>query len=103
MQVRNIYIGNKDLEKYGRSIGCKGCEAQSLGIRGVNHSERCRTRTESAIQLDDPERYGRVLSKLIQESVEKGEGKDKKEEEPTAERRRIEYSEDVPKGPPGSR
>ena len=28
VQIRRIYIGSKDLEKYGNTIGCKGCEAQ---------------------------------------------------------------------------
>ena len=63
--------GNKDLEKYGPTIGCRGCEAQNRGIKGINHNEGCRTRIEAAIQIDDPGRYGRVLSKLVQESVEK--------------------------------
>ena len=87
MQVRRIYIGKQDLEKYGPTIGCKGCEAQSRGTRGVNHNEGCRTRIESAIQKDDPDRYVKVLSKMVQESTEK---KDEKEGESAVKRRRIE-------------
>ena len=82
IQVRRIYISNKDLEKHGVTIGCRGCEAQNRGIRGVNHNEGCRRRIESAIQDNDPERFGQVLSRLIQEE----EGKDRKEGESTVKR-----------------
>ena len=71
VQLRRIYIGGKDLEKYGSTIGCKGCEAQNRGIRGVNHNEGCRTRIESAIQKDDPDRYGQVLSKMVMNQQKK--------------------------------
>ena len=57
-------------------------------------------RIESAIQKDDPDRYVKVLSKMVQESTEK---KDEKEGESKVKCRRIEGDEIVQstrQGPP---
>ena len=53
--TRNFRIGNRLLEKYGVTPGCKGCEAKLAGDDAKPHSAECRARIEDAMLKDDEE------------------------------------------------
>ena len=46
---RNFYVKEKDIAKYGDTVGCPGCIARALGGRVVAHGAECRARVEAAI------------------------------------------------------
>ncbi len=51
-QARKMYLNRKDFEKYGYSVGCKGCHAAQANMRAQPHTGECRKRTEAAINAD---------------------------------------------------
>ena len=55
-QIRRIKITKQDLDRYQITLGCPGCLASNRGVRGVNHTEKCRKRIEEEIQKKEPER-----------------------------------------------
>ena len=46
---RSFYVKEKDIAKYGDTVGCPGCIARALGGRVVAHGAECRARVEAAI------------------------------------------------------
>ena len=58
---RRMRFDDDDLNKYGFTIGCPGCNAKNRGNIGANHSEECRQIIEEKMRGDDPERYNRTL------------------------------------------
>ena len=49
---RNI---NRVLEKYGPTVGCKGCETKMNGDDSRPHTSECRARLEELMRGDDVE------------------------------------------------
>ena len=68
---RRIYIVKSDLDKYDYTPGCKGCIAANRGQVSVPHNEQCRLRIEAKIETEDPERYNRALSRMIEQEAMK--------------------------------
>ena len=64
-------------DKYGLTVGCRGCEAINRGQHGQPY-ERCKARIEKGIIEKDPERFNRVFVKLIQ-MTEEGTKRDERE------------------------
>ena len=52
---RNFRINNRILEKYGPTMGCKGCENKMIGDDTRPHSSQCRARLEELMREDDVE------------------------------------------------
>ena len=52
---RNFRINNRILEKYGPTMGCKGCENKMTGDDARPHSSECRARLEELMREDDVE------------------------------------------------
>ena len=44
---RRVYIRKQDVEQFGATVGCVGCEALQIGQKSVGHSEACRTHLAS--------------------------------------------------------
>ena len=73
--ARNLYITQKNLEKFGYTAGCPACDAARAGRKkaGIRHSETCRGRIEDAMSKDPikKDRYDQVLMKHFEAHVEK--------------------------------
>ena len=68
---RRVYITRQTLEKYGFTPECAGCTTAFLGGIGVNHSESCRMRIESAMKDDTVDRHRvRNAKKEVREFVQ---------------------------------
>ena len=52
---RNFRINNRILEKYGPTMGCKGCENKMTGDDARPRSSQCRARLEELMREDDVE------------------------------------------------
>ena len=52
---RNFRINSRVLEKYGATMGCKGCENKMTGDVARPHSSECRVRLEELMRGDDVE------------------------------------------------
>ena len=52
---RNFRINSRILEKYGPTMGCKGCEDKMTGDDARPHSSECRARLEEQMRGDDVE------------------------------------------------
>ena len=79
MIPRRMYIKRSDVSEraYGMTPGCRGCEAATRGQVGA-HNERCRESIEKEIKEKDPDRYDKVLERLVQREMAKDkEGNEK--------------------------
>ena len=55
--VRRTPITQHEIDKYGMTPGCEGCEAKSRGeVTRRGHSERCRNRIEEAMRNYDADK-----------------------------------------------
>ena len=55
--VRRTPITYKEIDKYGLTPGCVGCEAKSRGeVTRRGHSDKCRRRIEEAMRKDDEDK-----------------------------------------------
>ena len=71
---RRIYIRREDVseEKYGFTLGCKGCEAANGGSTGI-HNQQCRKRIDFELLTAGDnimEQYTQRLADDIQERTE---------------------------------
>jgi hypothetical protein len=67
---RRVYIRKSvELEKYGYTVGCEGCNAARRGKTGILHKEACRKRIEERIAAD-----GGDSSERLDKATEKVEG-----------------------------
>jgi len=75
--TRNLYITQKNLDKYGYTAGCPACASAQSGKRrpGTAHSAECRIRLEKAVSEDpvEKERYDRALMKAAETEREAAE------------------------------
>ena len=54
---RRVYIRkDKELKKYGYTVGCPGCNAARSNMSGKDHSEACRERIQSRMEEDEESR-----------------------------------------------
>ena len=52
--TRRMPITHKEIEKYGYTDGCPGCDAKKRGeVARRGHSEKCRRRIEEALRNDE--------------------------------------------------
>ena len=50
---RRMYLREKNLEEFGRTVGCKGCLAKMRGAVHAIHSDACRARMQKEMQATD--------------------------------------------------
>ena len=51
---RRVYIRrDKELKKYGYTVGCPGCDAARANLSGKDHTEACRERIQSKMEEDE--------------------------------------------------
>lgn len=75
--ARRIYIGKKDLERFGRTAGCPKCDHElryGPGRTTANHSEECRRRIELELAKSEEgqERIARATVRLDRAVAEAG-------------------------------
>ena len=76
-KARRAYITTKDLEKWGYTAGCRRCRTLRAGqsVRGLQHTEQCRTRIERCLANDgDPRMQPRVADAVAGQEENHGEG-----------------------------
>ena len=74
IKYRRIKRTKRDLEKYGYTHGCRGCENQRSGGKvPMNHNEECRKRVEEKLtEAEDPmierinEQWPNMLKKMTE-------------------------------------
>ena len=85
--VRRTPITYKEVEKYGPTPGCTGCQAKTRGeVTRRGHSEKCRRRMEELMRQDvgdkkKIERGEERITHKIAKDIEKADRKRKAEEE----------------------
>ena len=62
---RRMYITKDDVDKMGVTPGCKGCIAAKNNWAPKNHTEACRTRTETAVAAYDKDRFEKALDRYV--------------------------------------
>lgn len=71
---RAFYVQRKDVNLYGYSEGCKGCEAIKLGKRAIAHSSSCRQRIFDEVKKSDEkmrtERHVERVSSRLEKRLE---------------------------------
>ena len=91
--TRNLYITQKNLEKYGYTAGCPACESAQRGKRkpGIAHSHGCRVRIEAAAASDpaEKERYDRALMKAAEAAARKDNVQEPADEPKELKSRRV--------------
>ena len=79
--VRRTPITQKEIDKYGMTPGCEGCEAKSRGeVTRRGHSERCRNRIEEAMKNDDSDKkkLDKAAERMTHKIAKDIENKDRK-------------------------
>ena len=52
-RLMKMYIKAEDLEKYGRTPGCRGCRDEGKGKYRVAHNDQCRGRIAKLMEKDE--------------------------------------------------
>ena len=91
--TRNFRVGNRILEKYGPTLGCKGCESKIAGEDARPHSSECRARLEELMRSDEEDagviaRRDERRGPRAKTAAEAEEVKEETEEPPAAQQQR---------------
>ncbi|CAE7544146.1 unnamed protein product [Symbiodinium microadriaticum] len=67
-RARNLYVLKGDLEKYGYTTLCPGCEAVMLGLPQRSHNDECRLRIQRSLMetVEGKQRVQRALDRPSQ-------------------------------------
>ena len=86
-RARNLYVLKGDLEKYGFTTLCPGCEAVMLGLPQRSHNDECRLRIQRSLMETEEgkQRVQRALDRMEKDYSNKGKKKRKAEEQPALE------------------
>ena len=71
-KARNLYVMKSDIELYGYTPQCPGCDAQLMGLPQRAHNDECRIRVQRKLQETEE---GRERVKRAQDRVERDYGK----------------------------
>ena len=63
-------ISRADVDKYGTTLGCKGCIAAKRKETPKNHTEECRKKIESCIEKHEKVRLDREIERLTRRYAE---------------------------------
>ena len=78
-----------DIDEFGATIGCQGCNAIKNNKRAQAHSDRCRMRIEACLRVtphgaERLERRNEVINEALAEEVQRGEQRKKRCDRTTA-------------------
>ncbi|CAE7515888.1 unnamed protein product [Symbiodinium natans] len=91
-KARNLCVMKSDIELYGYTPQCPGCDAQLMGLPQRARNDECRMRVQRRLQETDE---GKERVKRAQERVEKDYGKRVKRDQPALEGRPAPDAMDV--------
>ena len=79
---------NQDVDEFGATIGCPGCNAIKDNKRAQAHSDRCRTRIGECFRTtphgaERLDRRNEVINEALAEEVRRGEQRKKKNDRAT--------------------
>ena len=83
-KARNLYVMKSDIELYGYTPQCPGCDAQLMGLPQRAHNDECRMRVQRKLQESEE---GKERVKRAQERLEKDFGRRVKRDQPALEGR----------------
>ena len=83
-KARNLYVMKSDIELYGYTPQCPGCDAQLMGLPQRAHNDECRMRVQRKLQESEE---GKERVKRAQERLEKDFGRRVKKDQPALEGR----------------
>ena len=83
-KARNLYVMKSDIELYGYTPQCPGCDAQLMGLPQRAHNDECRIRVQRKLQETEE---GRERVKRAQDRVERDYGKRVRKDQPALEGR----------------
>ena len=88
-ESRGRESSSKDINEFGATIGCPGCNAIKDNKRAQAHSDRCRTRIEECLRTtphgaERLDRRNEVINEALAEEVLRGEQRKKRSEKATA-------------------
>ena len=71
-EPRAFYVKKADVQKYGGTAGCAGCQAIAMGRGAQTHSAACRERIMKAIEESDQERMQAFRERVEARKAEAG-------------------------------
>ena len=88
-RVQRQRITKQDIDEFGATIGCPGCNAIKDNKRAQAHSDRCRKRTEECLRntphgAERLDRRDEVINEALAEEVRRGEQRKKRSDGTTA-------------------
>ena len=87
-RIQRERITKQDIDEFGATIGCPGCNAIKDNMRAHAHSDRCRKRIEVCLRTTPhgAERLDRseVINEVLAEEVQRGEQRKKRSDKDTA-------------------
>ena len=89
-QVQRERITKQDINQFGATIGCPGCNAIRDNKRAQAHSDRCRTRIEERLRTTPQgaerlDRRDEVINEALAEEVRREEQKRRRSDRTAAE------------------
>ena len=90
VRIQRERITKQDIDEFGATIGCPGCNAIKDNKRAQAHSDRCRKRIEESLRntphgADRLNRRDEVINEALAEKVRRGDQRKKRSEETTTE------------------
>ena len=84
-RVQRERITKQDIDEFGATIGCPGCNAIKDNKRAQAHSDRCRKRIEECFRntphgAERLDRRDEVINEALAEEVRRGEQRKKRSE-----------------------
>ena len=78
----------QDINEFGATIGCPGCNAIKDNKRAQAHSDRCRRRIEECLRVtphgaERLDRRNEVINEALAEEVQRGEQRKKRSDKAT--------------------
>ena len=88
-RVQRERITKQDIDEFGATIGCPGCNAIKDNKRAQVHSDRCRKRIEECLRntphgAERLDRRDEVINEALAEEVRRGEQRKKRSDGTTA-------------------
>ena len=88
-RIQRKRITKQDIDEYGATIGCPGCNAIKDNRRAQAHPDRCRTRIEECLRTtphvaERLDRRNEVINEALAEEVRSGEQRKKRSDSATA-------------------
>ena len=88
-RIQRERITKQDIDEFGATVGCPGCNAVKDNKRAQAHSDRCRTRIEECLRTaphgaERLDRRNEVVNEALAEEVRRGEQGKKRSDRATA-------------------